>query len=195
MELIIVRHGQTEWSLSGRHTGVTEIDLTTEGEVEAIRLAPILDRILGGRSPTLFVSPRKRALATAALALPGFTARVEPLLAEYGYGSYEGLTREEIQIQVPGWEIWNDGCPDGETLDQVGLRADRFIGEQVIGVEGPVVAVTHGHYSRILAARALDRSARDGSLFDSATASVSVIKEVRGRHILSLWNLTADLFD
>jgi broad specificity phosphatase PhoE len=191
LELIIVRHGETEWTLSGQYTGVTDIPLTANGEQEAERLVPILLRLLDDRVPVVYTSPRHRAIETAKLSMPHCTFVVEPLLAEYLYGQYEGLMPKQIKGLSPGWDIWRDGCPDGETTAAVGARADKFLSSRVVSGERPVVAVTHGHFSRILAARALERPPQDGSMFASSTASVSVIKSQQDERCLYLWNLTA----
>jgi probable phosphoglycerate mutase len=191
LELIIVRHGETEWTLSGRHAGVTEISLTAAGEREAERIGPILLRLLGDRDPIVFTSPRYRAVGTAKLSMSDFDFPVEPLLSEYGYGRYEGLTLREIQTLAPGWDIWTDGCPDGETTADVAARADEFLARRAVPAERPVIAVTHGHFSRVLAARALRRPPEDGSIFGISTASVSVVKDLHERRSLYLWNMTA----
>lgn len=193
MELIIVRHGETEWTLSGQHTGVTEIPLTAEGEREAERLVPILLRLFRDRIPIVYTSPRQRAVKTTKLSIPNVDFSIEPLIAEYGYGQYEGLTPREIDALSPGWDIWRDGCPGGETTSAVAARADQFLASAVMDVTAPVVAVTHGHFSRILAARALGRPPEDASIFASSTASVSVVKSKHERPSLYLWNLTTKL--
>jgi broad specificity phosphatase PhoE len=191
LELIIVRHGQTEWTLSGQHTGITDIPLTSEGKREAERLAPVLHRLLGGRSPVVFSSPRDRAISTTKLSMPNVGFEVDPLLSEYDYGQYEGLTLQEIRAKAPAWDIWTDGCPGGETTAAVGARADEFLATRVLPAGPPVIAVTHGHFSRVLAARALNRASEDGSMFASSTASVSIVKDDDEGRSLYLWNLTA----
>lgn len=193
LELIILRHGETEWTLSGQHTGITEIALTSEGEKEAEDLAQILLRLLHGRIPAVYVSPRQRAVQTAKLSMPNVDFSIEPLIAEYVYGQYEGLTPQQIEARSPGWNIWRDGCPGGETTAEVGARADRFLASAVVSASTPVVAVTHGHFSRILAARALGRPPEEGSIFASSTASVSVVKDKHDKPSLYLWNLTSNL--
>jgi probable phosphoglycerate mutase len=193
VELILIRHGETEWSRSGQHTGVTEIELLESGRVQARALAPLLARILANRQPdAVYTSPRGRARETAALAYPGVAAQPCALLREFDYGEYEGLTLEQIRAQRPGWEIWRDGCPGGESVAEVGARADRFL----VGYaerDGPVMVFSHGHMIRILAARALRLEARQGKLFLLETASVSVIATYRGEPALALWNATAAL--
>jgi broad specificity phosphatase PhoE len=191
LELFIVRHGQTDWTLSGQHTGVTDLPLTGEGKREAERLAPILARLLRGRTPAVYSSPRDRAISTARLGLPNADVEVDPLLSEYDYGKYEGLTLEQIHARAPDWDIWTDGCPDGETTAAVAARADEFLATRVLSAPVPVIAVTHGHLSRVLAARALNRAPLDASMFALSTASVSVVKDDEAGRCLHLWNLTA----
>jgi broad specificity phosphatase PhoE len=193
VELILIRHGETEWSRSGQHTGITDIDLLESGRAQARALAPLLGRILADRQPdAVYSSPRRRARETAALAYPGVTAEPCELLREFTYGEYEGLTIEQIRAQRPGWDIWRDGCPGGESVAEVGARADRFLagyGER----DGPVMVFSHGHMIRILAARALRLEARQGKLFLLETASVSVIATYRGEPALALWNARPEL--
>ncbi len=188
MRLIIVRHGETGWTLSGRYTGTTDVALTANGRREATELAPLLERVLHGQSCTVVSSPRHRATDTAALALPGRHPTIDPLVAEYDYGDYEGLTTDQIRLLAPGWNIWRDGCPHGESTTGVGTRADAVLHAHAENSTQPVVVVTHGHFSRILAARALGLAAVDGRLFASAPASVSVIEDHHGERCIGLWN-------
>lgn len=205
VKLLILRHGETEWTVTGRHTGRTDIDLTERGRTEARSQTRVLEELLDGSDPLVFVSPRVRTRHTVELALPDHEFTVEPLLAEFDYGDYEGLTHDEIDAMAPGWDIWRDGCPNGETPQQVAGRADGFL-ESIAGSdtngpttrEGaeragdddrPVVAVTHGHMSRALLVRALGLPITTASLLDSATASLSVVRTVRDRPVLALWNL------
>lgn len=192
MKLVIVRHGETEWTLSGRYTGTTEVGLTANGRTQAASLAPLLERVLDGEGAVVFSSPRRRAVETAALALPAHRMTREPLVAEYDYGDFEGLTGAQIRRRAPGWTIWRDGCPAGEYTGDVGRRADSFLRAHA-GATQPVVVVTHGHFSRILAARALGLAARSGRLFASATGSVSLIEDHHGERCIGLWNAAADL--
>jgi broad specificity phosphatase PhoE len=141
MELIIVRHGETEWTLSGQYTGVTDLPLTPNGRRQADGLPRLAARILDGQNPVVYSSPRRRAIDTAQLAFPDRRVTPEPLLVEYDYGDYEGLTTEQITKQQPGWDIWRDGCPNGESTDEVGARADTFL-RRAIGVStNPTVVV------------------------------------------------------
>jgi probable phosphoglycerate mutase len=195
VELIIVRHGETEWTISGQYTGSTDLALTPNGHRQAVSLRLLLDAVIAGRHPVIYSSPKQRALGTARLAFPDAQPRAEPLLAEYDYGEYEGLTADQIGALQPGWDIWDDGCPGGETTDQVGSRADDFLRSYVDSSVEPVVVISHGHFSRALAARALGRPASTGRLFASATASVSVVKDYHGERCIGLWDVSADLID
>ena len=140
MKLYLVRHGETEWSLSGQHTGRTDIPLTAQGEEEAKRLAPRLSSI---RFSAALCSPRQRAQKTCELAGLGALAQVEPDLAEWDYGDYEGLRTPEIAKERPGWNIFADGCPNGELPDQVSARADRLIG-RLEALDGNLALFSHG---------------------------------------------------
>jgi broad specificity phosphatase PhoE len=193
MKLVIVRHGGTEWTLSGRYTGTTDLPLTPHGCRQAALLAPLVERVLAGDGALAFSSPLRRATETAALALPGWPITVDPLVAEYNYGDYEGLTDDQIRLLAPGWDIWRDGCPHGESTDDVGMRADAFLDAHLVRCAEPVVVVTHGHFSRILAARALGLAAANGHLFASLTASISVIEDYHGERCIGRWNVDAAL--
>jgi len=190
MELILVRHGETEWSRSGQHTGQTDLTLTEQGLAEGAASRAIVQQLLAGRAPRVYSSPRSRALATADLVLPGLDRVVTPQIAEYDYGDYEGLTTAQIRARQPGWDIWRDGCPHGETTDEVGARADAFLA----GKEGLAVAFSHGHMLRILAARFIGLPAAQGKIFTLDTAAVSVLKIVRGAPVVALWNATRGVF-
>ncbi len=193
MRLVIVRHGETDWTLSGRYTGSTDVGLTAHGRAQAAALPPIVQRVLHGQRPELVSSPRRRATETAALALPEYRVSVDPLVAEYNYGDYEGLTAQEIRHLAPDWNIWRDGCPHGESTVDVGARADAFLRACAEDSERPVVVITHGHFSRILAARAVGIAPEYGRLFASATAAVSLIEDHHGERCIGLWNAEATL--
>jgi broad specificity phosphatase PhoE len=195
MRLVIVRHGETDWTLAGRYTGTTDVGLTAGGRQQAASLASLVERVLHGHTPVLVCSPRRRATETAVLALPGHRMMVEPLAAEYDYGDYEGLTAEQILQRAPGWDIWRDGCPDGESTADVGGRADALLRAHAENGTRPVVVVTHGHFFRILAARALGLAAEYGRLLASLVASVSLIEDHDGERCLGLWNADAALLD
>lgn len=182
-ELWVVRHGQTEWSRDGRHTSVTEQPLTPEGERVAGELAARL-------APTSFdlvlTSPRERTRRTAALA--GFPdARVEEDLAEWAYGDYEGLTTPEIRKDVPGWTVWSHPCPGGESAAQVGRRLDRVVA-RARAHGGRVLVFSHGHASRVLAARWLGLPPDDGRHFVLGTATVSMLGWERESPAVVRWN-------
>jgi probable phosphoglycerate mutase len=184
MTLFCVRHGETEWSLSGRHTGVTDIPLTDNGRRQAKELASGLDR---ERISLVLVSPLQRARETCALAGFGDEAIVTPDLAEWNYGEFEGLTTKQIQERNPGWLLFRDGCPDGETPDQVGARVDRVI-DRALAANGDVALFAHGHVLRTLAARWIDLPAQEGKRFllDPATlCALGFYREVRA---VSVWN-------
>lgn len=194
MELILLRHGETEWSRSGQHTGRTDIPLTEEGRVEAAAVSVVVRELLEGRPPPIvYSSPLKRALETAGIVLPDASIELRDELMEMDYGDYEGLTSFQIRELSPDWDMWSDGCPSGESVRQVGDRVDRFI-ESVVSIEDrgrPSVAFAHGHLIQILAARAVGLEAARGRIFKLDTATVSMISGLRGEHVLKLWNVPA----
>ena len=182
-ELWLVRHGETEWSRDGRHTGTTEVPLTPHGEEVARGLR---ERLAGIDFGLVLTSPRERARTTADLA--GFPeAHVEDDLAEWDYGDYEGVTTAEIREQVPGWTVWSDPCPHGETAAQVRARMDRVLAK-VRAHGGRVLAFSHGHASRALAARWLGQPVSDGRLFSLGTATISVLGYEHGGPVVDRWN-------
>jgi broad specificity phosphatase PhoE len=189
-ELILLRHGQTEWSKSGRHTGRTDIPLTTDGEAAAKSLAPAL---AGCQIRAVFSSPAQRALRTAELA--GLTPTPDPDLQEWDYGGYEGMTTTQIREQRPGWYLWRDGVipgdadHPGETVEQVGARADAAlarVGALLAG--GDVVLVAHGHFLRILTARWLGLEPAAGRLFRLDTGTLSTLGTEHGHPVMLTWN-------
>jgi broad specificity phosphatase PhoE len=186
-ELWVVRHGPTEWSRNGRHTSITDLPLLPDSEDDARALAPRLADL----DPVLVLSsPRLRARRTAELA--GFDrAEVDEDLAEWAYGAYEGVTTPDIRESAPGWSIWTDGCPDGESPgespDEVGARLDRVVA-RAQAADGPVLAFAHGHSLRVLAARWLGLPVADGRHFHLDTATVSVLGEDRGDPVVRRWN-------
>ncbi|GHF46639.1 phosphoglycerate mutase [Amycolatopsis bartoniae] len=178
-ELFLLRHGQTEWSVNGRHTGRTDIPLTPAGENQA-RAAGLT---LGGlrKGPALVLSsPRQRAVRTAELAGLVVNERTEDL-AEWDYGDYEGVTTPQIRETVPDWTVWHGPIPGGETADQVGARADRLLARvRAALADTEVVLVGHGHFSRVLVARWLGLPATAGVHFGLDPAGVSVLGDERG---------------
>ena len=170
MELYLMRHGETAWSRTGQHTGRTDLPLTEHGEAEARNLAALLRGVTFDR---VFTSPRLRARRTCELAGHAH-AIVEPDLAEWDYGDYEGLRSVEIQKERPGWNIFRDGCPGGESPADVSARADRLIA-RLRAEGGNVAAFTHGHYGRVLAARWIGLPVIEGQHFAISVASVGVL--------------------
>jgi probable phosphoglycerate mutase len=184
MSVIAIRHGETEWSLNGRHTGTTDIPLTDNGR----RIARLLRGALRGRTFGLvLVSPLQRARETCELSGVASDAIVEPDLVEWNYGKYEGLTPGQIHEQAPGWLVFRDGCPGGETPERVGARADRVIA-RVRAVEGDVALFAHGHVLRVLGARWLGLPADGGQHFLLDTGTLCVLDEYRGIPALKTWN-------
>jgi probable phosphoglycerate mutase len=183
-DAVLVRHGQTEWSLDGRHTGSTDIPLTEEGRREA----EAAGRRLAGRKFALVLSsPLSRALDTCRLAGFGDAVQVREDLREWDYGDYEGLTSPQIREERPDWYLFRDACPNGETAEQVGERVDRVIME-VRGVGGDAALFGHGHCLRVLAARWLGFTAEDAGRLALSTATVGVLGYEHERPALWLWN-------
>jgi len=171
--LLLLRHGETEWSKSGQHTGRSDIELTDYGRVQA----KLAGRALAQQElvdPLVISSPRKRALDTAEVA--GLTVdEISPLLAEWDYGSYEGLTTPQIQESVPDWLVWTHGCPDGESVAQVSDRADKAVAMALEHMESrDVVFVSHGHFSRAVITRWVELPLVEGSRFAMLTSSVAI---------------------
>lgn len=141
MRLVIVRHGETDWTLAGRYTGTTDLGLTANGRQQAASLPQPIDRVLHGQRAVLVSGPRQRAAETAALGLPAHRMTFEPLVAGYDYGDYGGLTAAQIRQAAPGLDIWRDGCPDRESTTDVGRRADAFLHAHAEKGTQPVVVV------------------------------------------------------
>jgi broad specificity phosphatase PhoE len=183
--VVLVRHGETEWSRTHRHTSYTDLPLTPEGERQAAALAGAL---AGRPFAAVFSSPRQRALRTAELAGLAVTA-VDPDLAEWDYGGYEGLTTEEIRRSRPDWLLWTDGCPDGESPAHIGARADRVLARlrPQIG-DGDVALVGHGHALRVLAARWIGLAASDGRRMRLDTATLSTLGFEHEWEVVLRWN-------
>ncbi|MFC4504345.1 MULTISPECIES: histidine phosphatase family protein [Streptomyces] len=197
-DLLLVRHGETEWSLSGQHTSFTDLPLTDHGEEQAKSLAPLLS----GRTFSLaLTSPLHRALRTAELA--GVTWAVpDPDLHEWDYGGYEGVTTVDIHRTRPGWDLWTDGVPPGsdghpgESPEEIGRRADRVLARVDTALpDGDVLLVAHGHFLRVLTARRLGLPPAEGRLFQLATATVSRLSTEHGRPVIAEWNVRAHPVD
>jgi len=190
--VLLLRHGQTEWSVAGRHTGRTDIPLTPRGRELARAAGEIGARLLGGRRPALVVtSPRRRAVDTAELA--GLTVdKVDNRLAEWDYGEYEGRTTVEIRRTVPEWTIWTHPCPGGETAAEVQARADSLLADvEPARQGGDVVLVGHGHFSRVLTARWIGQPATQGVRFAMDAPAWMVLGDERGVPQLAHVNVTA----
>lgn len=183
-KVYLLRHGETAWSLSGEHTGVTDIPLTENGRAAARLLRPILAR---EKFALVLTSPLQRARETCELAGLADMAVVDSDLMEWNYGEYEGVTTEQIRRTQPGWSIFRDGAPGGETPEQIGARADRVIGK-VRGANGNIALFSHGHFSRVFAARWIGLSARDGEHFLLDTATLSVLSYYREAPAFKIWN-------
>jgi len=184
MEVTCIRHGETEWSLSGQHTGRTDIPLTENGRRLAAKLAPALAR---RDFALVLTSPMQRARETCRLAGLDTDAVVEPDLSEWDYGDYEGLTTGQIHQRAPGWTVFRDGCPGGESPLQIGARVDRLI-DRVRAVDGEVALFAHGHVLRVLAARWIGQPAQEGQRFLLDTGTLSVLSEYRGTPAIRMWN-------
>ena len=183
-QVYLARHGETEWSLSGQHTGITDIPLTENGRNLAKRLALVLAT---ERFALVLTSPLERARKTCELAGLGAHAEIDRDLMEWNYGEYEGLTPKQIDAQAPGWMLFRDGCPGGETPEQAGARADRLIA-RVRAAEGHVALFAHGHIFRVFAARWLGLPAMAGCHFLLDTATLSILSYYRNLPAIRRWN-------
>lgn len=187
-EVVLIRHGETEWSRSGRHTGTTDIPLTERGRDQARHLAPLL---AGAKFTQVLSSPLRRARETCELAGLGDRMQIDADLAEWDYGDYEGLTFEQIRENSRGWMIFTHGCPGGESPEQVAARADRLIG-RLRGMDGRIALFAHGHLLRVFTARWLKLPAAAGSNFLLDTSTISILGEYRGAPTLKRWNVPVD---
>jgi probable phosphoglycerate mutase len=183
-KIYLLRHGETEWSRSGQHTSVTDIPLTEDGRMAARRLRSILAKEIFSWTLT---SPLRRARETCELAGLGKSANVEPDLMEWNYGEYEGLTTKQILLSRPGWSLFRDGCPGGESPEQVASRADRIIAK-LRETEGNVALFAHGHIFRVIAARWIDLPVSYGERFLLDTATLSVLGHYYETPALKIWN-------
>jgi broad specificity phosphatase PhoE len=183
-DLWLARHGQTDWSAAGRHTGRTDIPLNDNGRAAALALAP---KLTGEHFDLVLTSPLQRARETCRLAGLGDQAIVEPDLHEWDYGDYEGITTAEIRETRPGWTVFADDCPGGETLAEVAIRLDRVIA-RVRATEGRVIVFSHSHALRILAARWVELPPIGGSHLTLDTATVSVLSWERETPVIHCWN-------
>lgn len=183
-KVFLIRHGETEWSRRGRHTGTTDLPLTENGRAAAEALRPVL-------APESFMavltSPLKRARETCELAGLGTKAQIDPDLMEWNYGAYEGRTTADIQAERPGWVIFRDGCPGGETPAQVAVRADRVIAK-VRALDGDVALFSHGHFSRVFAARWIELPPAHGEHFLLDTSTLCVLGYYGAAPAIRIWN-------
>lgn len=189
--LYLARHGETAWSATGQHTGSTDLPLTEVGERQAERLGT---RLQGFTFLRVFTSPLQRAARTSRLAGFGAVAAVDPDLVEWNYGEYEGRRAEDIRIERPDWKIFRDGCPGGETLAEVGARADRVIA-RVRAIDSSVLLFASGHVLRVITARWLGLDAAAGRYFLLSTASLSALgyEHDRSEPVIRLWDDTRHL--
>ena len=182
-EIWLVRHGETEWSRTGQHTGRTDLPLSEEGRRQALRLAP---RLSGETFDLVLTSPLQRASTTAALA--GFpTAKPCPDLMEWNYGDLEGLTSADIVTKYPDWTIWSGAVPNGETLEQVAARANEALAH--CQTAGRTVVFAHGHFLRVFATQWLGINPRRGSLLGLSTASISILGWEHSTRVIRSWNI------
>jgi probable phosphoglycerate mutase len=184
MEVVLVRHGETEWSREARHTGLTDVSLTAEGRRQAERLSDALAEWSFAR---VLSSPLSRALDTCRLAGYGDRAELSHAVLEWDYGEYEGETTARIRETRPGWNLWRDGCPGGETVADVSARVDPLVSE-LKESEGDVVLFAHGHVLRVLAARWVELAPEAGARLWLATATVSVLGFERETAVFRRWN-------
>jgi broad specificity phosphatase PhoE len=184
-ELWIVRHGETEWSLSGNHTSRTDLELTAEGERRA---AAVGEALRDRRFALVLSSPLRRALDTARIA--GFNPAIDADLHEWDYGDYEGRTTPDIQRDAPGWSIWATTPPGGESAEQVAARADAVIA-RAVSADGDALLFSHGHMLRVLAARWLKLEPQAGRYFVLSTGSISVLGYERETRVVRTWNTGA----
>lgn len=185
MNLWLIRHGETAWSLSGAHTGRTDLPLTPNGEKKAVQ---IREKLAGQKFALVLTSPLERARRTCEIAGFGAQAQVDPNLMEWDYGDYEGKTTEQIRKERPGWFLFRDGVPNGETVTQVGARALDVI-DRALRAGGDVALFAHGHILRILTACWLELPPEDGKLFRLDTAGMGVLGYEHETHVILRWNV------
>jgi broad specificity phosphatase PhoE len=183
--LWLIRHGETAWTVSGAHTGLTDLPLTPNGELQALA---IRDRLRGRPFALVLSSPLLRARETCRIAGYAESAGIDPDLIEWNYGAYEGLSTPEIQKNRPNWNLWKDGVPNGETVEEVGHRADRVIA-RALSAGGDVALFAHGHLLRILSSCWLGLPPDCGRLFALSTATISILGYERDTRVLSNWNV------
>jgi broad specificity phosphatase PhoE len=184
MEIVVARHGETEWSRDHRHTGRTDIPLTERGREQARMLRPAFAK---GRLSRVLSSPLERALETCREAGLGDRTEVSEDLLEWDYGEYEGMTTAQIRARRPGWYLWRDGCPGGETAADVGRRVDRVVAD-LRSLDGDAAVFAHGHVLRVLTARWLGLEPDAGALFGLDTGTISALGYEREARVITRWN-------
>lgn len=184
MAIVLVRHGETEWSANGRHTSRTDLPLIEEGRERAEAIGPML---ADWNFELVLTSPLRRARETCELAGFGDAAVIDENLAEWDYGEYEGLTTPEIREHNPDWVLWRDGCPGGERPEAVGARADRLL-ERLRRADGDAVAFAHGHILRVTAARWVQMPPAAGARFALRAGAICVLGFERETEVIQLWN-------
>jgi probable phosphoglycerate mutase len=191
--IYLARHGETAWSVTGQHTGLTDLPLTARGERNAVRLG---ERLAGSIFVKVLTSPLQRATRTCELAGFGTVAELDRDLVEWNYGDYEGLRTAEIHAKRPDWQLFRDGCPNGESPEQVGVRADRVV-NRVRAIKGNVLIFSSGHFLRVLAARWLGLEPAAGKLFMLNTASLSALSYENdlSHSAIQFWNDTRHVGD
>jgi len=182
--LVLARHGETEWSNTGRHTGRTDVPLTAEGRRQADQIA---GKLADREFAAVWSSPLQRALETSRRALPDREPEIFDDLQEWDYGDYEGTTTADVRLEIPDWTVWTHEITSGESVDEVGRRSDGVI-ERALAVDGDVCVFAHGQFLRILAARWLGLPADDGRLFALDTATVSTLGFERETRVIRQWN-------
>jgi broad specificity phosphatase PhoE len=189
--IYLARHGETPWTISGQHTGVSDIPLNAQGEAQAVRLGERLQRL---SFAAVLTSPLQRARRTSELAGFGSVAEVEPDLVEWNYGAYEGRRSADIHVEQPDWDLFRDGGPGGELPEEVGARADRVV-RRVLAADGDVLLFSSGHFLRVFAARWLGLAPAAGRYFLLSTASLSAVgyEHDRSQPVIRLWDETSHL--
>ena len=185
-EIHLIRHGETAWTESGQHTGLTDIPLTERGERQARQFG---EHLRGRTFTYVFTSPLQRARRTCELAGFGAMAQIDPDLVEWNYGEYDGLTRAEILDRRPGWQVFRDGCPGGESVAEAGARADRVMA-RLRSLDGDVLLFSSGHFTRVFAARWLGLDASCGRWFLLSTTTLSILgyDHDKSEPVIRLWN-------
>lgn len=183
MHITLARHGETRWSRSGQHTSTTDLPLTDEGQRQAAALAA---RVAGNSYDVVVSSPARRAVETAKAL--GFEFTTDDRLVELNYGAYEGMTTVQVRGRQPAWDLWYDGCPDGESVEDVAVRVDAFLQELVESGHRSALLIGHSHTFRVLAARYLGLEANAGRLFKLDTATLSELGEYHARPVVVRWN-------